>query len=114
MVQETRPQGTDRYQLNGASVGLLLGLVGGAVFAGFGGAIAGGVAGLFFGGIIATGLARLKGPVARIVVGLIVAIFAILVAQSLFSNLTGSFQADEPAQIQNAGSYKSQHPDRRD
>jgi hypothetical protein len=84
------------------------------VYGGIGGAIAGGVMGLFLGGITGNALTRLTGRTVKIAVGLIIIIFAIIMAQNLLSGDPRRGQTDDSSQTQNAGSYKGRNPERRD
>ena len=92
MQEEFVVHHAEQQQMNGAIVGLFIGLASGLIlFNGLGGAIIGGVIGLFGGtslGSLSTRLSRTGG---RMLIGGILVILAIFVVQSLASNVSQFF-----------------------
>lgn len=74
MQEEISADKIEQYQMNGALVGLILGLIGGLVFMGFGGAISTGVAGLFVGALLGSVIGRLNQRGAKFIIGVIVVV----------------------------------------
>jgi len=74
---------SEQYQMNGAFIGLLLGMAAGLVFlSGLGGAISGGVTGLFLGAIFGTIMSKLGPRTIRFVIGVIIVIIAVALVRN--------------------------------
>jgi len=74
---------TEQLQMNGAFVGLVLGLAGGLVFlGGIGGAISGGVVGLFLGAILGAIVGRIGPGAARVIIGVVVVIILVALVRN--------------------------------
>jgi O-antigen ligase len=87
MIQRAEVGQNSQSQINGAFVGLILGIISGAVYAGIGGAIAGGVFGLFLGGLVGSVLMRFGRRTATVVTVGLVLIIVIFIVQNIFQSV---------------------------
>jgi len=83
MQDEVFVDKTEQLQMNGAFVGLVLGLAGGLVFlGGIGGAISGGVVGLFLGAILGAIVGKIGPGAARVIIGVVVVIILVALVRN--------------------------------
>ena len=88
---------TEQYQMNGALLGLLAGLVVGfVIFGGLGRARAGGVGGLFSGAILGAVVGKLNRTAGKILVGGVVIIILVALGRNLFQGRATSTSEAEP------------------
>ena len=96
MQDEVFVDKSEQFQMNGAFVGLVLGVAGGLVLlGGIGGAISGGVIGLFLGAILGTIMGRLSPGVTRAVIGIVVVIILLALVRNTIRWFGDITAADE-------------------
>lgn len=85
---------TEQYQMNGALIGLLIGMGSGLfIFGGIGGIIMGGVFGLFGGTLLGTTTTKLNHTTGRLLVGVILAVLAFFVVRNIAQDVSSIFSS---------------------
>jgi len=88
MQDEIITNRAEQYQMNGAFLGIIVGLVGGIILLdGLGGSIIGGVGGLLGGAILGTIVGKLSPRAGRVLMGVIVIVLMAFLVRNIFENL---------------------------
>jgi F0F1-type ATP synthase assembly protein I len=87
----------EQYQMNGAALGLIAGLVVGVViFGGVGGALAGGVGGLFVGAVLGTIVGKVNRTTGRVLIGMIVLVIVVVLARNILQAINTARTTSQP------------------